>query len=118
MEELIFADGINSNIPKLMIKSDSMSDFLYPIFLTTHPDGAPNIRKAEKVAVNTRYDIPLLKEKVSSKMGIIIPFIPTPNPIMKKAIPVMIKGNRNFVFICGMILLLLTSLRLISPSVL
>jgi hypothetical protein len=102
MDEPIFAEGMNKSIPKLMMDRERMSDCLYPIFLITHPDGPTKIRKAEKVAVSTRYDIPLLRLKVASRIGTIIPFIPTPNPITKKAIPMMINGNKNLFLIFDM----------------
>jgi hypothetical protein len=105
MDEPILAEGMNNNMPKLIMASERMSDFLYPIFLITSPDGPPNIRKAEKVAVSTKYDIPLLREKASSRIGTKIPLIPTPNPITKKAIPMMINGNKNLFLIDDMILI-------------
>jgi len=95
-------------MPKLMIKSEIMSNFLYPTFVTTQPDGPPNIRKAEKVAATIRYDIPLLMSKALSRTGTMIPLMPTPNPMTKKAIPVMIKGNKNlFLLICDMAFLMI-----------
>ncbi len=91
---LIFAEGINKSIPNDMIIKAITMDRLYPIRCITIPEGLPKIKKAEKVAVRTKYDMLLLSEKALSRMGTMMPFIPTPKPIIKNATPMMRRGKR------------------------
>jgi len=82
-----------------MTKNAIIRDLRYPIFLITHPEGRPKITNAEKIAAVTRYDCPVVRLKADLSAGVRKPLIPTPNPIMKKTTPMIIRGMAGPIFL-------------------